>query len=219
MCVLSWELKISTASATEEIRIIELVPEHARQVAQLHISGIRTGFISSLGLGFVTALYEAVAGSGCGYGFVAEKGDKVIGFAAFATNLNGLYKTVLFRNGLRFAFSLALKMFSFRTAKKVLETFFYPARIKKLGLPSAEFLSMVISDDARGKGLATQLVQKGFAEAARRGIPELKILAAVDIGPINRMYEKFGFERVGQIENHGIISNIYIAATNHFEKK
>lgn len=33
----------------------------ASQVAHLHISGISTGFISSLGLDFVTTLYEAIA--------------------------------------------------------------------------------------------------------------------------------------------------------------
>jgi len=31
------------------------------QLARLHIEGIKTGFISSLWQGFVTALYEAIA--------------------------------------------------------------------------------------------------------------------------------------------------------------
>jgi hypothetical protein len=35
----------------------------ASSVAALHISGISTGFISSLGQEFVTALYEAIAES------------------------------------------------------------------------------------------------------------------------------------------------------------
>ena len=35
------------------------------------------------------------------------------------------------------------------------------------------------------------------------------------------MYEKYGFELVGQMENHGIVSNIYIADTgkNYIGKK
>ncbi len=41
----------------------QLQSEHAEQVARLHIEGIRTGFISSLGIDFVTALYEANAKS------------------------------------------------------------------------------------------------------------------------------------------------------------
>ena len=41
----------------------------ASQVARLHITGISTGFISSLGLEFVTALYEAIAESEYSFGF------------------------------------------------------------------------------------------------------------------------------------------------------
>ncbi len=41
--------------------IIKLNRSHSRGIAKLHIEGIRTGFISSLGQEFVTALYEAVA--------------------------------------------------------------------------------------------------------------------------------------------------------------
>jgi ribosomal protein S18 acetylase RimI-like enzyme len=199
-----------------EVHIRELRPEDAREAAKLHISGIPTSFIGSLGLDFVTALYEAIAISNYGYGFVAEADGRIVGFATFATNLNALYKSVIIRKGPRLAFSLAAKMFSFSRIKKALETLFYPARIKKMDLPDAEFLSMVIVEEARGKGLATQMVRKGFAEAAARGIKKLKILAAIDIRPINAMYEKFGFTLVSRIENHGILSNVYVADTNHF---
>ncbi len=203
----------------EDVNITKLSVEHAQQVARLHISGISTGFISSLGVNFVTALYEAIAESEYGFGLVAEKDNKVIGFAAFATDLSALYKSVIFKNGLRFAFLLVWRMFSLRTIKKVFEILFYLARTKKTNFPSAEFLSMVISEEARRKGLATMLVKKGFAECAQRGVERLKILAAVDIKPINKMYERFGFDLVGRIDSHGIASNVYVVATNHFEKK
>lgn len=199
-----------------DIKIASLSPEHARAVAELHISGIRTGFISSLGVEFVTALYEAIAKSTYGYGFVALRNGEVVGFAAFATHLGGLYKSVVFKHGLRFTFALARKLLSAGTVKKVLETLFYPARIRNMNLPEAEFLSMVISEQARRKGLATDFIKMGFDEAAGRGIEKLKILAAVDIIPINKLYEKLGFELVGQIENHGVISNVYVVKTNYF---
>lgn len=38
--------------------IVLLNKSFAGQVAQLHIDGINTGFISSLGIDFATALYE-----------------------------------------------------------------------------------------------------------------------------------------------------------------
>jgi ribosomal protein S18 acetylase RimI-like enzyme len=196
-------------------------PEHAAEVAELHISGIGTGFISSLGSGFTTALYQGIAKSGDGFGFVALKDGKVIGFSSFTTNLGGLYKSVLLRSGLKFMFILAWRMFSFQRIKKVFETLFYPSRIKKLDLPSAEFLSMSISEAGRGKGLATRLMQKGFDECSSRGIDKIKIFAAVDIVGINKMYEKYGFDLACQMENHGVVSNVYVAETgkNYVERK
>ncbi len=202
----------------EDVEIVQLRPEHARQVAKLHISGIGTGFLSSLGADFVSALYREIAKSRYGFGFVAKKGEHIVGFAAFTTDIDALYRSVIFKGGFKFAFSLAFKMFSFKTAKKVFETLIYPTRIEKLNLPSAEFLSMVISEEARGRGLATRLVKKGFEQSARRGVKELKIFAAVEIEAINKMYEKLGFKLAGQMDNHGITSNVYVASTNHFQK-
>jgi ribosomal protein S18 acetylase RimI-like enzyme len=78
---------------------------------------------------------------------------------------------------------------------------------------------MAVSPEARGHGLATRFVKTGFDECRQRGIKELKILAAISIGPINKMYEKFGFRVATQIENHGIVSNVYVVPTDHFLKK
>ena len=204
-------LKSRTA---EDVEIVKLLPEHAREVAGLHISGIPTGVISSYGIDFVTSLYEAIATSKYGFGFVALMGNRVLGFSSFTTDVSALYKSVIFRNGVKFALALSKKIFSWGTAKAVFETLFYPKRVKKMKLPSAEFLSMVVAEEARGKGLATNLMRRGFQECAKNGIEKIKILAAVHIKPINKLYEKNGFDLVAQIKNHGILSNIYVTYTD-----
>jgi len=199
---------------TKDITIEAITTQKAKDIAALHVQGIHTGFISSLGINFITALYEAIAQSKAGFGFTAEQNNKVLGFVAFTTNLNKLYKSVILKKGLRFAILLAGKMFSLKRIKKVFETLFYPARIKKMNLSSAELLSIVIATEERGKGLATTLIQKGFAECTRRGIEQVKILVGADNKPANKLYLKCGFELVGQIDNHGVLSNIYVAKTN-----
>jgi len=199
---------------TKDIAIREITVQDAPMVAALHIKGIKTGFISSLGIDFVTALYEAIAKNKSSFGFVAEENDKVLGFIAFTTNLNKLYKSVITKSGIKFALLLVAKIFSLKTIKKVFETLFYPNRIKKLDLPSAELLSIVIDKEQREKGLATGLVQKGLAKCARRGIEKVKVLVAADNQSANKLYKKYGFELVAQIENHGILSNIYVAETS-----
>lgn len=206
---------------TKDITIRETTIQDAPVVAALHIEGIKTGFISSLGIDFVTALYEAIAKDKSSLGLVAEENDGILGFVAFTANLNKLYKSVVLKKGLSFAFLLAGKVFSLRWVKKVFETLFYPGRIKKMNFPSAELLSIVIAEKERGKGLATALIQKGLVECSRRGIKKVKVLVGADNKPANNLYLKCAFELVGQIENHGILSNIYIAETakKYFDKK
>jgi len=194
--------------------ITDIKPEHARDIAALHIQGISRGFISSLGIDFVTALYESIAESNSSFGLVAKENGTVLGFVVFTTNLNELYKSVILKKGLRFAFLLAGRMFSLKRIKKVFETLFYPGRIKKMNLPDAELLAVVIAPKESGKGLATTLMQKGFAECARRGIGKVKVLVGADNKPANKLYLRCGFELVRQIDSHGTLSNIYVAQTN-----
>ena len=192
-------------------KITELLPEHSSRVAELHISGISTGFISLLGFDFVAALYEAIAQSKSSFGFVVEENGKLLGFVAFTTNINKLYKSVILKKGWRFALLLVGKMISLRRIKKVFETLFYPSRIKKMDLPSAELLSIVIMQKGRRKGLARQLIQMGLQECARTGIEKVKVLVGADNEPANKLYLRCGFKYVGQIYNHGLMSNIYVA--------
>lgn len=182
---------------------------HAKPIAKLHIEGINEGFISSLGIDVLTVLYEAIAKSEFGFGFVAQEDGKTVGFLAMTTNLGKLYKSIVLKNGLRFAFMLAGKMLSLGMLKKVFETLFYPSRVKKMSLPPAELLSVVIAQEQRGRGLAAQLLERAFEECANRGIQEIKVLVGAGMEPANRWYVNRGFKLQGQIDSHGNISNIY----------
>lgn len=196
------------------MRVRDITTQDAAEVAKLHIEGISIGFISSLGIDFVISLYEAIAQSESSFGFVAEEDEKVLGFVAFATNLSKLYKSVILKKGCRFALLLAGKMFSLMRIKKLFETLFYPNRIKKMDLPCAELLSLVVAQEARGKGVATELIKKGLEACRTRGIAKVKVLVGVSNEPANKLYRNCGFELVGQIDNHGVISNIYSAQTD-----
>ncbi len=186
---------------------------HAGQVAALHIQCISTGFISSMGIDFVTSLYEAIVKSKSSFGVVAVRNGKVLGFAAFTTNLNKLYKSVVWRKGLIFTLLLAGNVWSFKQVKKIFETLFYPARTKKMNLPSAELLSIAVGPEERGKGLAGKLIEKGFQHCRKTGIDKVKVLIGADNKAGNKLYLKFGFKLIGQIVNHGVLSNIYVAKT------
>jgi ribosomal protein S18 acetylase RimI-like enzyme len=187
--------------------------QYAGDVAELHISGIATGFISSLGMDFVTVLYEAIAEDENSFGFVAVEDDKALGFVAFSTNLSKLYKFVILKKGLKFGFVLARKMFSLQNIKKVWSNLFYPKKMKQMDLPDAELLSIVVLRQAQGKGIAKRLIDVSLKECANRGIEKVKVLVAADNESANKLYEKCGFELITQIDSHGISSNIYVKKT------
>lgn len=176
----------------------------------MHIQGIPTGFISSLGQEFVAALYEAIAEDKNSFGFVAIEDDKVLGFVAFSINLSRLYKYVALKKGFKFIFVLAKRMLFSRVIKKIWDNLFYPSKMKKMNLPDAELLSIAIVPDGRGRGIAKQLVDAGFEECRKRRIEKVKVLVAADNEAANKLYKKCGFELNTQINSHGVRSNVYI---------
>jgi ribosomal protein S18 acetylase RimI-like enzyme len=196
------------------MKTVPLSARHAHSAAALHIQGINTGFISSLGIDFVTALYEAIAKSASSFGFAVEDNDKVLGFVTFTTNLSRLYKSIIAQKGWRFALLLAGKMFSVKRIKKVFETLFYPSRVKKMHLPDAELLSIAVDPEKYHNGLATELVHRSLEHCKKIGLDKVKVLVAAANEPANKLYMKCGFKLVGQIDNHGVTSNIYQATTD-----
>ncbi|MCX5633503.1 MAG: N-acetyltransferase [Phycisphaerae bacterium] len=190
--------------------IHSLQSKYAGKCAVLHIQGIPTGFISSLGQEFVAALYEAIAEDKNSFGFVAIEDDKVLGFVAFSINLSRLYKYVALKKGFKFIFVLAKRMLFSRVIKKIWDNLFYPSKMKKMNLPDAELLSIAIVPDGRGRGIAKQLVDAGFEECRKRRIEKVKVLVAADNEAANKLYKKCGFELNTQINSHGVRSNVYI---------
>ena len=194
--------------------MIVLSDAYSNQIAKLHIDGIPTGFISSLGINFVTALYEAIAEDENSFGFVAVEDDKVLGFVAFSTNLSKLYKYVALKKGLKFTFILARKMTSLKIFRKVWDNIFYPNKMKKMELPDAELLSIIIAEEGRGKGIARQLIDKSFEECRKRRIDKIKVLVSAENIPANNLYKKCGFEFHSEVDSHSIKSNVYVAKIN-----
>ena len=58
--------------------------------------------------------------------------------------------------------------------------------------------------------MATRLVRTGLQECEKRGIDKVKVLLGAENEPANKLYLKCGFEFASQIDNHGILSNIYV---------
>ncbi len=63
--------------------VVRLNSTHVEKIAKLHVQGIQTGFISSLGVRFVTELYKAIAESQTSFGFVEQENGVIRGLCSF----------------------------------------------------------------------------------------------------------------------------------------
>jgi ribosomal protein S18 acetylase RimI-like enzyme len=211
-----YTLEIEDAAEFRSSQIRILGSEHARQVAELHIEGINTGFISSLGVNFVTALYDAIAQSEHAFGYIYASPideNKVLGFVAFTNDVGALYRSILKKKGLRFAFILARHTLSFSRIKRIFETLLYPKKANNIELPSAELLSISVASEARKKGLGYELINKGLKTCYDMGIEKVKVMVAEANAPANMLYQKCGFKLTQQTDSHGVPSNIYVSNT------
>ena len=83
-----------------------------------------------------------------------------------------------------------------------------------MNLPSAELLSIAVAGEEQRKGLAGELIEMGFRHYRKTGVDKVKVLIGADNKAGNQLYIKTGFEPAGQINNHGVLSNVYVAQIN-----
>lgn len=168
-------------------------------MAELHMSGINTGFLSTLGPGFLKVLYRAmVADPDCAV-FVADRGGTVVGFVAGTADTSAFFR----RFAKKYVLSAGLRALPYirrGMLRRVRET-------RSYGLDghdevSAELLSMAVAPAARGRGLAHRLGSQLQEWATNRGIDAMKVVVGEGNDPAIGVYRKMGFGDDKTIEVH-----------------
>ncbi len=195
-------------------------PFHARAIALLHQRCIRTGFLSRLGVGFLTKLYKSIGRSPHSRVFVAVDpgSQKVAGFAACSLDTAAMYRHILLRQGLFFFFLLLPRAFSPRNLAYIRETLAYPHKARPKGSaapgadvqPAAELLSIAVSDDNRGKGVGRQLLAALESYLRENGVTSYKTVTFSSDCDSNAFYAKCGFVLQKQVVHHGNVLNQYV---------
>jgi len=170
-----------------------------RALADLHMRGISSGFLSSLGRGFLTVLYSALIADPHSAVFVAENDGTVVGFVAGTTDTGAFYR----RFGRRYAISAGVRVLPRvrpGLIRRVRET-------RDYGLDghedvSAELLAMAVAPAARGRGLANRLGAELLTWARSRGIGAMKVVVGATNEPALRVYRKLGFGHDQATEVH-----------------
>lgn len=187
-----------------------------RQVAQLHAGNIDQGFLSSLGISFLSLLYEAIDANESSVLLIARQEGRVVGFVTGAEGMGSIYRQLLRRWPSLFM-ALLPAMVSPRKLSKIAEILWMGKKEKPvLGLPHAELLSIAVEPGQRGQGCAQSLYRELVDHFRERGVFAFRIVVGEQLKTAHQFYKKMGAEPVGCIEVHqgqGSIMYVYRSVT------
>lgn len=173
-----------------------------RQVAQLHIANIDRGFLSTLGIGFLSLLYQALDEGEDSMLLTIERDGRVVGFAAGGTGMRPVYRRML-RRAPRLALALLPVLLSPKRAWRIIEILRYSRSSEQSSAwPRAELLSIALDPAYRGQHLAEVLYQRLAELFKRRGVAEFKIVVGSPLGPAHKFYQRMGAVPIAKTEVH-----------------
>jgi len=195
-------------------------------VAELHLNGIGTGFLTRLGVPFLIKLYEAAQVSKHALLFVSNsEGGAIDGYISATVNTGKFYTDFLLS---RYSIGAIPALFRFLLSSratgvggqkrqkenpfvKCLESLLYPFKKKQEITCEAELLSIVVDPEARGKGIADELLNELKQRLLERGNDRFKVVVGSENLRACRFYEKNGGRLAKRIEVHrGAESNVYV---------
>jgi len=169
-------------------------------VAAIHAQQISEGFLSLLGERFLQLLYRRILLHPASFLLVADDHGHPVGFVAGSTDVAGLYRSFLWRDGaaalVRAAGPLA------RGWRRVLETLRHGRPSADGAAPGAELLSVAVDPSWRGRGAGRLLVASLLEEMAARGCGVVTVVVGADNDGAVALYHRSGFVAVERFELH-----------------
>jgi len=176
-------------------------PDLYRQVAALHADAINQGFLSELGIGFLSLLYEAMdADPDTALIYKVEQGQ-VQGFVTGGTGLGPICRRLLARFP-RLVWALMPVLASPRRIKRIAEILLHSGQSVPEGLPAAELFSIAVRPEARGTGCAGWLYSRLGEYFRSRDIPAFRIMVGEQLAPAQAFYRKMGAIPTATISMH-----------------
>ena len=124
-----------------------------RQIASIHKAEIKEGFLSTLGVSFLSLLYQSLSYSPNSFLILAEDERKIIGFICGGVDTNKVIKHFIIRHGIFALPKLIINLFSLNKIRRIFETILYPAQNVNYDLPKPEILNFCVSNEFQGKGV------------------------------------------------------------------
>jgi len=170
------------------MRAVLMQPDHASQVADIHIEGQPGTFLTRLGRGFLTALYAEISRSPYGFGVLAVEGDLVVSVTVVSTSTPRLFADMKSRRAMRLILPILPQVLKHPALlRDIWHTWRYPSKssasqAKQPGerrrKVEAEFLFFGTRSEYRRQHIGMYLFDRAIAQAIRRGVRQIS--AVVD---------------------------------------
>ena len=181
------------------------------EVAELHLKYINKGFLATLGLKFLTLLYEAIDNDENSILIVEEVDNRAIGYVAGGSSMKTIYFKLILRLP-ELMISLLPALFSLKKIVKIAEIILFKrSSSASKEIPDEELFSIVVSPEHRGCGHAEKLFLLLCEHFKNKGVSSFKILVGEKLSRAHNFYLKLGSKKIDEVELHkGDISFIYV---------
>lgn len=182
-----------------------------RVIAKLHCNHINKGFLATLGIPFLTLLYQAIDKDSESVLLVERVNSEVVGFVAGTCGLGRIYKQLLL-HPLQLIFALKIHLLSPSKIYKIIEILTISKDENSLiDLPKEELLSIVVSPTYQGGGNAESLFKALCSFFRSKGASSFKIVVGSDLDRAHAFYMKMGSKPAKEIQVHkGANSMVYL---------
>ena len=180
-------------------------------IARLHCDHINQGFLATLGVPFLTLLYEAIDEDSESVLLVERVDRSVVGFVSGTRGLGRIYKQLLLKP-LRLMYALKSCLLSPSKMYKILELLLISNKSNiSSNFPKQELLSIVVNPAYQGGGHAVNLFNALCTHFKEEGASSFKIVVGSDLDRAHAFYIKMGSIRVKEIQVHkGTDSVVYV---------
>ena len=193
-----------------DIKFHSLKKHDYRIVAELHSDYINNGFLSTLGVPFLSLLYEVIDLDDQSVLLTEKVDNVVVGFVSGTHDLARIYKKILFKP-FRLIYSLKSCFLSPVKIIKIIELIYIIKRNNIFfGLPNDELLSIVVNPVYQGRGHAENLFNSLSSYFSAKGTCDFRIVVGSDLKRAHAFYSKMGAVPVKEVQIHnGFRSVVY----------
>ncbi len=182
-----------------------------RAVASLHCDYINQSFLATLGVPFLSLLYETIDKDSESILLVERVDHSIVGFVAGTRELGRIYKQLLFKP-LRLIYALKSCLLSPSKMFKIIELLLISKNSNISSyIPKQELLSIVVNPAYQGRGHAENLFNALCSHFREEGASSFSIVVGSNLDRAHAFYTKMGSIPVKKIQVHkGTDSVVYV---------